>query len=217
MTMSEDQVPTNDEPEPRWHALVAVFAVAGLYTALPSYLTMGPRWLFIGLVMLLLIPTVISHRSGHHRVNKFIGFAVVGVVTLGMIFSLILLVKDLPEHRETPRDLLISAGSLWITNILVFALWYWKIDAGGPHGRDQKIRHSEGAFLFPQMTMGNHLVKNWSPNFIDYLFLSFNTSTAFSPTDAPILARWAKLLMMLQSFISLTVVALLAGRAVNIL
>ncbi len=215
--MSNPEAATIDEPEPRWHALVAVLAVAGLYTALPSYLTMGPRWLFIGLVILLLIPTVISHQRGHHGINRFFGFVVVIVLTLGMIFSLILLIKDLPGHRETPRDLLISAGSLWITNILVFALWYWKIDAGGPHGRDQKIGHSDGAFLFPQMTMDTKRVKNWSPNFIDYLFLSFNTSTAFSPTDAPILARWAKLLLMLQSFISLTVVALLAGRAVNIL
>ena len=217
MTMSDSKGQSVDDPEPRWHALVAVCAVAGLSVALPPYLIVGPRWLFTGLVVVLLIPTVVSHRTGHHRINKFFGFVVVAILTLAMIFSLALLIKALPSHKESPFDLLISAVSLWGTNILVFALWYWKIDAGGPHGRDQASGHSEGAFLFPQMTMDEDKVKEWSPNFIDYLFLAFNTSTAFSPTDAPILARWAKLLMMVQASISLTVIALLAGRVVNIL
>ncbi len=215
--MSNSKIQLIDEPEPRWPAFVSVLAVGGLYTALPSYLTMGPRWLFLALVLALLIPTVISYRIGHHKINKVLGFAVIVVVTIGMILSVILLIRALPQHRETPRDLLISAASLWITNVLVFALWYWKIDAGGPHGRDQRSGHSDGAFLFPQMTMNNPQAQKWTPNFVDYLFLSFNTSTAFSPTDAPVLARWAKLLMMVQSFISLTVVALLAARAVNVL
>ena len=117
---------------------------------------------------------------------------------------------------------MLSATSLWTTNTLVFALWYWRLDAGGPHGRESRLGHSNGAFLFPQMTMLPQAKaaagqETWSPNVLDYLFLAFNTSTAFSPTDTPALARWAKLLMMLQSLISLTVLALLAARAVNIL
>ncbi len=215
--MSNSERQAVDVPEPRWHALVAVFAVAGLSVALPPYLIVGPRWLFIGLVVVLLIPTVILHRTGHHQINKIFGFVVVVILTLAMIFSLALLIKALPSHKESPFDLLISAVSLWVTNILVFALWYWKIDAGGPHSRDQLSGHFEGAFLFPQMTMDDDKVWDWSPNFIDYLFLAFNTSAAFSPTDSPILARWAKLLMMVQASISLTVIALLAGRVVNIL
>ena len=115
-----------------------------------------------------------------------------------------------------------AAAALWLSNILVFASWYWRLDAGGPHERSRTLGHTDGAFLFPQMTMdpsakiaaGEH---NWEPNFVDYLFLAFNTSTAFSPTDVPVLSRWAKILMMLQSLISLLVIALLAGRAVNIL
>jgi uncharacterized membrane protein len=103
---------------------------------------------------------------------------------------------------------------LWITNILVFATWYWRLDAGGPHGRDQRPGHTEGAFLFPQMTMKD---PTWSPNFMDYLFLAFNTSTALSPTDTLVLSRWAKFLMMVQASISLMVIVLLAARAVNIL
>ncbi len=101
--------------------------------------------------------------------------------------------------------------------MLVFALWYWKLDAGGPLGREQPGGMKNSAFLFPQMTRPELMETGWSPNFVDYLFLSFNTSTAFSPTDTAVLSRGAKLAMMLQSLISLTVVALLAARAVNIL
>ena len=210
------------DPEPRWHALIAVVAVGGLYMALPPSLTIGPRWLFPAIVLSLLVPTVVSHRQNYHKINRFFGFATTIAVTVGMIGSVILLIVALPEHRETPTELLLSAASLWITNILIFALWYWRLDAGGPHRRDLRPGHQSGAFLFPQMTMPEDVKEDsdetcWSPNFVDYLFLSFNTSTAFSPTDAPVLARWAKLLMMLQSFISLTVLVLLAARAVNIL
>ena len=144
------------------------------------------------------------------------------MLTAGLIISVILLVNALPAGKETPQQLLLSAASLWITNILVFALWYWRLDAGGPYQRDKRPGHSEGAFLFPQMTMSKEALReagqqDWSPNFIDYLFLAFNTSTAFSPTDAPVLAKWAKVLMMLQSLLSLLIIALLAARAVNIL
>ncbi|SRR5581483_2859240 len=211
-----------DDPEPRWPAFVAVVAVGGLYTALPDALTMGPRWVFPSLVLALLVPTVVSHHAGKHRLNTFFGFAVDAVLTLGLIISVILLIGALPAHKEGPLELLLSAASLWATNILVFALWYWRLDAGGPHRRDQRAAHSEGAFLFPQMTMSEPALEaagqqNWSPNFVDYLFLAFNTSTAFSPTDVPVLAPWAKLLMMLQSLLSLLIIALLAARAVNIL
>lgn len=210
------------DPEPRWPALIAILAVGGLYASLPGYLVVGPRWAFPAIVSILLVPTVITHGTGHHRINRFCGFTVSIVLTIGMFVSVGLLVRALPTHKETPTDLLLSASALWLTNILVFALWYWRLDAGGPHGRDKRFGHPEGAFLFPQMTMTdeakaaaeNH---GWSPNFADYLFLAFNTSTAFSPTDAPVLARWAKLLMMLQSVVSLTVLVVLAARAINIL
>lgn len=210
------------DPEPRWPAAIAVMAVTGLYLALPPYMVIGPRWLFPALVIVLLVPTVITHRAGKHNLNRILGFTVTGLVTMGMIVSVALLIAALPSHKESPVQLLISAAALWITNVLVFALWYWRLDAGGPHRRDSRFGHPDGAFLFPQMTMapeakvqaGQH---TWSPNFVDYLFISFNTSTAFSPTDVPVLARWGKALMMLQSIISLTVLVLLAARAVNIL
>ncbi len=217
-----DEAAEQLDAEPRWPAFIAIIAVGGLYTALPESLTLGPRWLFPSIVSALLIPTIVSHHTGRHRLNSIFGFAVVVVLTLGLIISVILLVGALPARKEAPQELLLSAASLWITNILVFALWYWRLDAGGPHQRDKTARHTNGAFLFPQMTMNEQALKeadqlDWSPNFIDYLFLAFNTSTAFSPTDAPVLARWAKILMMVQSLLSLLIIALLAARAVNIL
>jgi uncharacterized membrane protein len=217
-----DRVRDRWNPEPRWPALIAVVAVGGLYWALPTGLTIGPRWLFPAIVGVLLVPTVISHQAGQHHLDRMLGFTVTSLVTIEMIISVILLVLALPSRRESPTALLLSATSIWTANILVFALWYWRLDAGGPHGRDARRGHRAGAFLFPQMTMlpeakaaaGHEM---WSPNFLDYLFLAFNTSTAFSPTDTPALARWGKVLMMLQSIISLTVLAVLAARAVNIL
>jgi hypothetical protein len=210
------------DPEPRWPALVAFLAVAGLYFALPQALIVGPRWLFPASVIVLLVPTAITHARELHSLNRIFGFAVTGLVTLGMIASVILLVSALPERKESPAELLTSAAVLWATNVLVFTLWYWRLDAGGPHARDKRLEHTDGSFLFPQMTMSREAKEaagemDWSPIFFDYLFLAFNTSTAFSPTDVPVLARWAKILMMLQSVISLTVLALLAARAVNIL
>jgi hypothetical protein len=211
------------DPEPRWPALVAVLAVAGLYFALPDALIVGPRWVFPALVVILVIPTVIANAKGAHHLNKLLGFAVDGVLTTGMIASVVLLIWDLIDNNEKRgKQLLVSAACLWATNILVFTLWYWRLDAGGPHSRDKRLEHTDGSFLFPQMTMPREAKEaadevNWQPNFFDYLFLAFNTSTAFSPTDVPVLARWAKILMMIQSVISLTVLALLAARAVNIL
>ena len=218
---SEDEQVRYD-PEPRWPAFAAVLAVGGLYTALPQSLILGPRWMFFVIVLVLLIPTAVSHWKDYRSLNRILGFAVTAVVTIGMILSVVLLIAALPQHKETPIELLTSAAALWATNVLVFTLWYWRLDAGGPHVRDTRFGHTDGAFLFPQMTLSPQAKKDagetdWSPNFFDYLFLAFNTSTAFSPTDVPVLARWAKILMMVQSVISLTVLALLAARAVNIL
>jgi len=210
------------EPEPRWPAFIAILAAGGLYAALPETLTIGPRWLFPSLVVILLIPTVASYHAGKHELNVIFGFAVDGLLTAGLIVSVILLIAALPTRKETPQELLLSAASLWVANILVFALWYWRLDAGGPHQRDKSPRHSAGAFLFPQMGLNPDALRetgqqDWSPSFVDYLFLAFNTSTAFSPTDVAALAHWAKVLMMIQSVLSLLIIALLAARAVNII
>ena len=209
-------------PEPRWPAIVALLAVGGLHAAMPSVIAVGPRWLVPALVLLLMVPGIWAHAQGHHALNHALGIVVNCVVTLALVGSLFLLVRALPDQTEKPEELLLSSAFLWITNIIVFASWYWRLDAGGPHLRDARPGHTDGAFLFPQMTLDDEDkiacdAVNWQPGFMDYLFLAFNTSTAFSPTDVPVLSRWAKGLMMVQSLISLSIIVLLAARAVNIL
>jgi len=107
-------------------------------------------------------------------------------------------------------------------NVLIFASWYWRLDAGGPHQRDLSVCHTDGAFLFPQMTLSRELriemeEDDWKPGFMDYLFLAFNTAPHFHPLMCRYCRSWAKGLMMVQAIISLATIALLAARAVNIL
>ncbi len=213
----------NELAEPLWPPFVAMLAVGGLYAALPSTLSGGaPRWLLAVIVVGLLIPIVILHRRHNHELSQVLGYVLNSIVTVALVLSLALLIDKAAEHQVTPRQLLRSAGALWVSNFLVFASWYWRLDAGGPLQRAKTPGHTDGAFLFPQMTMHPEIKaaageEEWQPNFVDYLFLAFNTSTAFSPTDVPVLSRWAKLLMMIQAVVSLLIIALLAGRAVNIL
>jgi uncharacterized membrane protein len=204
--------------EPRWPAFVAMLAAGCLYLALPESLAAGPRWLLLAIVVALVIPMEVTFRNGRDEITRVLAFVASGAITAAMIASLAILIAELPSHRESPKKLLISSVALWITNVLVFALWYWKLDAGGPIERDKAHgRRLRSSFLFPQMLNLDDGNPPWSPNFMDYLFLAFNTSTAFSPTDTAVLSRWAKFGTMLQSLISLTIVALLAARAVNIL
>ncbi len=200
--------------EPRWPAIVAMVAVVGLRFVLPPALSIGPDWVMVPIVAVLLVPGIVLHQAGKHRENQILGYLLLAAVTADMVASLALLISRLPARLDTPRDLLIAAVGLWTSNVLVFASWYWRLDGGGPNARDRRKSHESGAFLFPQMQIREH---NWKPGFVDYLFLAFNTSTAFSPTDVPVLSRWAKAMMMVQSSISLGTVVILAGRAVNIL
>jgi hypothetical protein len=207
----------NSAKEPRWLALIAVLATGLVYAALPSSLSVGPHWLLLAVIAPVSVSALISHRVGHHTADKMMGYAASGILTIAMTWSLGLLVAAIPKHEIDPKSLLRSAVALWVTNILVFALWYWRLDAGGPHKREKVPGHKKGAFLFPQMNHEASSDPDWSPNFVDYLFLAFNTSTALSPADTAALSRWAKILMMTQATISLAVLALLAARAVNIL
>ena len=205
--------------EGRWPALIAVVCLGGLYLALPANLIVGPRWLYPVVVAALVVPTLIFHRLGRHLVDRILGYLLSGVLTLALVISLALLIKSLPSRMESAQDLLLSAVTLWMTNVLVFALWYWRLDAGGPHERESRTRHTQGAFFFPQMMQGapSSGPVPWSPGFIDYLFIAFNTSAAFSPTDTPVLSPWAKVLSMLQATIAIAVVAILGARAVGML
>src|SRR4029077_3478711 len=142
-----------DVKEPRWLALTAMLASGLLYAALPHILSVGPDWLLLAVMAALILSTSISHRVGHHRADKTLGYAASGILTLAMVWSLGLLVVAIPKHEIEPKILLRSAVALWVTNILVFALWYWRLDAGGPHEREKVPGHKTGAFLFPQMNL----------------------------------------------------------------
>jgi hypothetical protein len=209
-------------PAPRWPAALAVASVGLLNMILPEPLSAGPFWLLLAIVLVLLVPLILSHRLGKFALNQRLGYVLLGIVTVFLIYSVCALILAMTQHRETPPKLLLSAVVLWVSNILVFASWYWRLDGGGPHARAVQPGHTHGAFLFPQMTMDEAERRHagfgdWTPGFVDYLFLAFNTSTAFSPTYVPVLSRWAKGMMMVQSVISLATIALLAARAVNIL
>jgi len=210
--------------EPRWAVALAMLAAAGMPLALPRSLSLLPQWMVTTLVCILLVAAVVTHNIHRHRLNEFFGYSLLVVLTIAQIYSLVTLIVSLPHHAEIAQRLLESAAVLWLTNVILFAAWYWRVDAGGPNARDGRAAHINGAFLFPQMaiiapgTDGKSIaeVEQWRPQFVDYLALSFYTATAFSPTDVPVLSRWAKLMMMVQAIMSLSTVALLAARAVNI-
>lgn len=211
-----------DKPEPRWQALLALLAAVATGLALPQWLSVGPRWLLPLIILILLIPTVFAHRTGRHSLNHYLGIAISGLLTCGLIGSVILLITALPSQKEPPIALLRSAGTLWLSNVLVFGLWYWRLDGGGPNARDERRAVGSCSFVFPQMQVEKSVqpdfgIRKWRPGFIDYLFIAFTMSTTFGPTDAPILRPWAKMFAMLQASISLTIIALLVSRAVGVL
>jgi hypothetical protein len=217
--------PPDLQPEPRWPAAVALLAAAMLPLALPRSLTLAPALALVPTNVVLLTGAILAHK--HHRIKLTDAFAYanLGLLTLSMLYSIATLVLGLLHHAESAPMLLRSATILWFANVIVFAAWYWRLDAGGPHAREGRKAHMEGAFLFPQMAVdapgrkGVSLAEaeNWRPGFIDYFALSFYTATAFSPTDVLVLSRWAKLMMMIQALMAFGTVILLTARAVNII
>jgi len=201
---------------PRWEALIAALAIGAAYALLRDDFRLGPRWAMFPLLLLFLVPLNVARYLGNYRLVRALGFALSAFVTAALIASVALLVARLPGGKTTASILLRDGALLWGTNILVFALWYWEIDDGGPHARHVR-RYTSTDFLFPQFTTPDAAESNWSPRFLDYLFLSFNTSAAFSPTDTLVLSRPPKVLMMVQSLISIVVVAVLVSRAINTL
>jgi hypothetical protein len=212
-----------EKPEPRWHALVAFLAVAGIYLALPKDLIVGPVWLLPVSIAVLLAPTIVALRAGRHSWNHVLGIITNAMMTAALIGSVTLLVSTLPSHKEDPLPLLLAGGELWLANVLVFALWYWRLDGGGPNRRHEQHQFGSRSFVFPQMQIEKSELHNfgvtdhWHPRFVDYLFIAFTQSSTFGPTDAPLLARWAKMLTMVQIALSLSIVILLISRAVGVL
>jgi hypothetical protein len=209
--------------EPRWPGSLAVGASIGLYFALPDTVItgLGPRWLVPGLEGLLGASLLIANPRLSHESRPWrpIAITLIALVNLANVVSLGELVHKLiglHVHHPGGRELIYSSIPIWITNVLVFGLWYWELDRGGPVARLEAQRRQPD-FLFPQMTAPDATTPDWSPKFIDYLYTSFTNATAFSPTDTMPLTPWAKILMMVQSLASLLLVALVISRAVNIL
>jgi uncharacterized membrane protein len=212
------------ESEPRWPATTAVVVSIALYFALPDRLIdgLGPRWLVPTLEGVLAVSLIVANPrlTRESRRMRPVAIALIALVNLANVVSLGELVHELLEvNRQTAlggRPLIYASVPIWVTNVCVFALWYWELDRGGPVARLMVDRRRPD-FLFPQMTAPDATAPNWSPGFIDYLFTSFTNATAFSPTDTMPLTPWAKMLFMVQSLASLLTVALVVSRAVNIL
>jgi uncharacterized membrane protein len=201
---------------PRWPAAVALLIVGALYAVISGTLTFGPRAFLLALVTVLLVPLLSAHQQGRHRLARWLGLGLVCLVTAAVVVSVSLLISSSLSGQTPASALLQDAALLWIINVVTFAVWYWEIDGGGPAQRHRE-GHVSDDFLFPQMNFDGKTARAWSPGFLDYLFLAFNTSTAFSPTDTAFLSQRAKVLMMVQAMLSLLILAVLVSRAVNTL
>jgi uncharacterized membrane protein len=206
--------------EHRLAVTVALAIVIALQLRMRADLALPPKLLWPLLEVLLyallifLNPRRISRETPLARTA---GLLLVLIASLATLWSVARLVYQLATgHAFTAVELLVNGGSIWLINVIVFALWYWEFDRGGPAAR-ANARLTRPDFLFTQMTAPELVSRDWEPGFVDYLYLSFTNATAFSPTDTLPLSRWAKLAMMFQSAVSLATLALVVARAVNIL
>jgi hypothetical protein len=199
--------------------LVVACAIA-LDLTLSDRVTLGPAWLIPSLegVLLLFLVIVSQHPNVRHSPLRRQGaIAMVGLVSAVNMFSLLLLCHRLLHgSKANGYQLILSGIVLWATNVLLFGLWYWEVDRGGPIARGEG-RHDTPDFLFPQMTDPRWAPKDWTPKLVDYLYVSFTNATAFSPTDTMPLTPTAKFLMSGQALAALITVGLVVARAVNIL
>lgn len=210
------------EGESRWPVVIAVLSAVTLQLTLPDEYAVHPRWLLPALQVLVLAGLVAVNPGhfGGSTSSKVRGtsIALIAAMAVANAVSAFRLVRDLIHGGviENPGLLLRVGAAIWATNVIVFSLCYWEADRGGPGSR-ARGEDDYPDFLFPQMQAPELTPPGWEPNFIDYLYTSFTNATAFSPTDVLPLSRWAKLAMMLQSALSLSVVGLVIARAVNIL
>ena len=207
-------------PRTYWPARASVLVAMSLYLVLPNLLIPYPRWIVPTLegTVLLVLSFVVPHRTTvDHPARRILAIVLIGIISAANTLSLGLLIHELINGRaQEGRELIFSSIAIWLTNVIVFALWYWELDRGGPFER-HKAAHREPDFLFPQMATPGSGRPGWAPSFMDYMYVSLTNATAFSPTDTMPLTLWAKSLMAAQSLASLLTVAVVAARAVNIL
>jgi hypothetical protein len=209
---------------------LAVVAALALYVTLPPRLIIGPSWLAPLLTLVILVPLmiIVPRRNQETRRIRFWGILLIAIVNFFNLASVLLLIAGFfhPEQAKihSAATILRAGLQIWITNILVFGLWFWELDANGPDARagaGPAVENRNVDFLFPQMQMGGRglpcVDDRWRPQFYDYLYLAFTNSTAFSPTDVMPLSRWAKGLMTVEAMISLVTIAIVFSRAVGLL
>lgn len=220
--------------EPRWHASIAVLLALALYITLPPRLTIGPVWVAPLIVLAILVPLSVIAPRRHLETarTRFWGIFLIAVVNFFNMASVLLLIGGFfhptkAAQLQSAAVLLRHGMQIWFTNILVFALWFWELDAGGPESRAHagaSIEIKRADFLFPQMQLaaiGSGAASKdypvWKPQFFDYLYVAFTNATAFSPTDTMPLSRWAKFLMLVEALISLVTIAIVLARSVSLI
>jgi hypothetical protein len=210
------------EGEARWQATVAVvIAIALQFPLSGRFVLVRPVWLLPAVEALLLVALVLANPrriNNESKAIRMLSLFLVAIFSLTNAWSVGRLVVGLVDgtEGENAGRLLITGGAIWLTNVIVFALWYWEFDRGGPVARANATRIYPD-FQFVQMTSPQLAPPEWEPAFGDYAYLSFTNAAAFSPTDVLPLTRWAKMAMTVQSAVSIVTVALVVARAVNIL
>jgi uncharacterized membrane protein len=194
---------------PRWPGATSLLVIGVVYGVLREDLRIAPSFLLVVLMAVLLVAAFYAQLRGRHHMSHLLGLAAVTITTLAVGTSVILLVVVLSTQPIEPATALRDAGLIWLANMVTFAVWYWEIDEGGPARRDNEAHKGED-FQFPQDQDG---ASGWSPDFTDYLFLAFNRSTAFGPTDTSVMSKRAKILSMSQAVFSLVIIAVVVARA----
>ena len=208
------------EGESRWPAAIAVVVAIVLQLRLPENLSLGPTYMVPILAVVLLVPLIVfnPHRfTPRSRDLRVVSIALIAAMNAGNVSSLALLLRRLVNGTKVDgRSLMLSAVEIWLTSVIIFGLWLWEIDRGGPIARSRG-ETDDPDLLFAQMSDPSLTSRLWTPTFIDYLYVSLTNSTAFSPTDTLPLRTRTKMLMGVQSMASLATIAVLGARAVNIL
>ena len=210
--------------ERRWPMALAVVSTGGLFFAIPEEFRLSNIWhyFYLLLLLVLLLTLIIGDPGRINRESPWLRIAtgsMLGLITVVTAVSAFRLIYGILTQAQfdTPAQLLFVGAIVWVTNIMAFALWYWHLDSGGPAARALRDVRTQPAFRFPEQGIPEIVGPDWYPQFFDYLALSFNVATSFSPTDIAAIRHWSKLSMIAESAISLSLVGLVLARAVNVL
>ncbi|MGW4631142.1 DUF1345 domain-containing protein [Nocardia sp. NPDC004415] len=224
MTDSEQAVPPWQRPtegESRLAATAAILGIVVVQVLLPNEFLPSPPWVLpvleLGVLLILLVANP-SRMDREERWIRLLSLVLAGLISFATALSALRLLHAIVTGQvgQEPAELLGSGALIWATNVIAFSLWYWEFDRGGPAARANG-RQPVPDFLFPQMQDPGVADRDWRPEYLDYLYLSFTNAASFAPADVLPLSRWCKAVMLAQAMISLVIGALVIARAVNIL